>query len=218
MNQQLSKQKIDDIHKQVPVDYYEQGIKNNLLQKYWHLRKLITIKEFINNIESKTEKLLDLGCHSGLLTSQIKKNITADVYAVDISEISIKYAQKKYPHINFMVTDIQNGLSYTDSYFDVITTFDVLEHIPNPEQVKDEIKRVLKKDGYLIIGIPNENLLFKVVWFLWTKFNGKVWQDVHVNDFDDEFLNKIYSPQEFKKVAEKKIHLNMWRIVKYKLK
>ena len=35
-----TKKYIDAVQKQVLADYYEQGIKNNLLQKYWHLKEL----------------------------------------------------------------------------------------------------------------------------------------------------------------------------------
>lgn len=41
----MTKQYLDQIHKNVPVDYYEMGIKHNILQKFWHLHKFKIFKK-----------------------------------------------------------------------------------------------------------------------------------------------------------------------------
>lgn len=64
-----SKQR-EEIPGQVPLDYYDSGIKNNLLQKYWHNHKWVNLSKFLEN---RQEKLLDIGCAEGTTTSQINR-------------------------------------------------------------------------------------------------------------------------------------------------
>ena len=139
------------------------------------------------------------------------------MYGIDISGTAIQYAQNKYPANLFLTADLTEGIPFRDNFFDIVTAFDVLEHISNPQKIGSEIKRVLKNQSILIIGIPNENLLFKMVWYFWVKCRGKVWQDVHVNCFDENLLYTSFSVIGFEKIKEIKTHLTMWKIIIYKI-
>jgi ubiquinone/menaquinone biosynthesis C-methylase UbiE len=200
-------EQIDDIHRQVPPNYYDRGIEKNVFQRYWHQKRFKHLPDMINGIGNR---ILDLGCHGGLLTSKITKHLKASTVGLDISEAAIQYAQKKYSNIEFKVADIQKEIPFPDASFDAVTAFDVIEHIPNLEFVVKEINRVLKLNGFFVLAVPKENLLFKTVWFFWTKGRGKVWNDVHVHEFDDSTLHKFFDSQGFKRVKEKKTHLGMY--------
>lgn len=207
-------EKINKLHRAVPPDFYDEGIENNLLQRYWHTKRFDLVKNMLEGVEGE---ILDLGCHGGTLTNFVSRlNKKNRLYGLDISESAIRYAAKRHSHIEFQTQDLNNGIPYPDKKFDAVTCFDVLEHVYDPLKLVNETKRVLKDGGYFILDIPNETPLFKIIWFFWTKMKGKVWQDVHINHFSANDLKKILDNNGFTKISENKIHLQMLWIVKYK--
>ena len=212
MRPMRTKEQLDQIHKRIPPDYYERGITKNIFQRYWHTKRFKAIKKMIGNYKGKS---LDIGCHSGRITKLIADTTGTETYGLDISPEAIKYAREKYPNLHFRLADVQNGIPYASSTFDLITCFDVLEHILDIKKLIQEIRRVLKREGALIIGVPVENILWRVVWFFWTKFKGRIWQEAHINKFGQKELKNLFENKGFTKIKERKIHLGMWRIVKY---
>ncbi|MBU4331751.1 class I SAM-dependent methyltransferase [Patescibacteria group bacterium] len=210
----MNSSKLNQIHNNVPVDYYEQGLQKSFLQKYFHSKRFSHISRILSPL--KINNFLDLGCHSGIFTDKIKKITKANGFGMDISEKVIQHAKNQHPDLNFLCGDIQNGLPFPDQNFDLVTTLDVLEHLPNYNCAVSESARVLKPGGYLLVGIPNENLLFKFVWFFWTKMRGKYWNEAHVSKFRSKNLKGILEPSGFKKIADAKIHCRIYYIGLYR--
>ncbi len=76
--------------------------------------------------------------------------------ALDISKESIDFACRSYsaPNLHFIVSDCcQTGLKAES--FDAVVCFEVIEHLACQESLLEEINRVLKKEGILIISTPN---------------------------------------------------------------
>jgi SAM-dependent methyltransferase len=112
-----------------------------------HMQRLIgpvyeqAIKEFCHG------KLADLGC--GDVPYYIfYKNLVSEITCVDWknSMHNISYCD--------IETDLNNDLPLEDSYFDTVLASDVLEHIHEPKKFISEIARILKPEGYLILGVP----------------------------------------------------------------
>lgn len=81
------------------------------------------------------------------------KNRFKNLYGLDIVE-SPEIKDKIY--INFECLDLnENILPYSDNQFCLIICSQTLEHLFNPFKLIKEIKRCLKHNGYLILGIPN---------------------------------------------------------------
>lgn len=190
----------------VPVDYYQYGIENNLLQKSWHMTKLEKVKEFIT--KSPTN-VLDVGCASGWFIAKIKERFpNANFYGIDIYKDSIEYAKKLYPDIKFERADA-HFLPYKDSFFDLVICTEVIEHLDDPRQAMSEIKRVLKKGGRFIIEVDSGSTLFSIVWFFWTKFRGRVWNEAHLHSFNIAKLENLARKNGFKVLKKKKFSLGM---------
>jgi SAM-dependent methyltransferase len=102
-------------------------------------------------------RVLDYGSGEGYGTATLA-NHAASVTGVDIDPAAIAHAQAKYvsvANISFeAITD--HRLPYPDGSFDVITCFEVIEHVPDPALVIAEIARLLSKDGLLLISTPNK--------------------------------------------------------------
>lgn len=128
-----------------------------LERNIWGKKKQV-IKKILDSIEH--ESVVDIGCGDGGLFSLIKKN--AKYTGIDISPTQLKAFKSSLKSTNsspILIEADASNLSLKDNSFDVAIVCDVLEHVIDPLVVMREIKRVVKKGGYVIIGIPNENLL-----------------------------------------------------------
>jgi len=191
---------------QVPVDYYQKGIKKNILQRFWHINKLKIVIRFI---PSSPKTILDVGCASGWFISKISKKFPkAQCYGIDIYDKGIRYAKSIYPKIEFKVADAHK-IPYKKNIFDLVTCTEVLEHLDNPKMAILEIKRVLKKDGLAVIELDSGNLIFSIVWHVWRKFGGKVWNDSHLHSFNIKKLEKIIQACGFKIMDRQKFNFGM---------
>lgn len=211
----ITKDELDRIHKSVPPDYYQKGIKKNIFQHYWHKRCFAFIADEIKKLNI-TGRILDLGCHSGDRTNLIYQTTQSEVYGLDISEKSIVYARNRFPKLKFVCNDFPEQVPFADNYFQALTAFDVMEHMPDTPRVLAEVKRLLVPGGYFVVGVPNENFLFKAVWFFWTKLKGQVWEGVHVHDFKTEGFG-LFDQAGFTKISDNKIIFNMWWITIFRL-
>jgi len=125
--------------------------KRSLFEKAYHFVKNIALKNklnLINGEQSQKGRILDIGAGTGdfLLTA---KNNGWETVGVEPSDRAKNIAiQKGISFVN-EIGDLQNNS------FDVITMWHVLEHVPNLELQIQELKRLLKPTGTLIVAVPN---------------------------------------------------------------
>jgi ubiquinone/menaquinone biosynthesis C-methylase UbiE len=195
------------VWQKMPVDYYQVGTKSNFLQMIWHLLKISSAKKILRNY--KFIRVLDVGCASGYMISQIAKEFPkAKYFGVDVYDQAILYGKSKYPEINFK-TAFADNLPFKNNFFDAIIFYETIEHVEDPLKTLRELKRVLKKDGVLILAMDSGNWLFRVVWFFWENTKGRIWQDAHLHPFHHTELLEVVEKSGLK--IEKKLftHLGM---------
>lgn len=206
------KQSLEGHHQRVPGNYYHQAIRKNFFQRFWHYRRFAEVNNFLLHLNA--QNILDVGCHGGRFTVEIAKNIPeASIKGIDISPAAIDFAKKQYPKINFKVGQADK-LPYPASCFDLVTCFEVLEHVQNPARVLEEIKRVLKRKGNFLILVPAENFLFKAGWFIWSRLGpGRVWHHTHIQKFQHNALESLFVKTGFKIVKRKQFLLGMLLLI-----
>ena len=156
-------------------------IYTNPRLKNEHLQKLYTKKYFRNDISSvfgytnyqgdelkirktarkrleKIErfhppgKILDLGCATGFFLDEARQR-GWEPYGVEISKFAASYATKQ------LKLDVVNGdlqsINFPAKSFDLITMWDVVEHITNPVPTFKKLSKLLKKDGMLVFSTPD---------------------------------------------------------------
>ena len=109
----------------------------------------------------KGKKVLDLGCGSGIGSVYLLNSGASKVYGGDFKE-SIKIAKKNFPEKITGLTFFEtvNGLdNFNDNFFDVVVCFEVIEHVENRHKFLNQISRVLKKSGLIIISTPNKRII-----------------------------------------------------------
>ena len=108
-------------------------------------------------------KLLDIGCATGEMM-KIAQRSNYDCYGIDISEPLVNIAKKS--KLNVKVSTIEKE-KYPDQMFDVITILSVIQYIKNKVKFLEEVKRILRDDGILLIHCPKPHMtpleLFELV-------------------------------------------------------
>jgi methionine biosynthesis protein MetW len=98
--------------------------------------------------------VLDVGCGTGILAEYIKKNKKMKVIGLDFSPKALEKARER--GIECYEMDIEEGLpNRWKNKFDSILMSEVLEHIFDTDFVIEELKKVLKLNGVLVITVPN---------------------------------------------------------------
>jgi 2-polyprenyl-3-methyl-5-hydroxy-6-metoxy-1,4-benzoquinol methylase len=118
----------------------------------------ITIKRYEELLEEfekyrKTGKILDVGAGDGHFL-EVAKMAGWDVYGTEYDDRAIALCKQKG------IKTFQGKLSlndYEENFFDVVTSFEVIEHINNPNEDLGIINKILRKGGVLYITTPNFN-------------------------------------------------------------
>jgi SAM-dependent methyltransferase len=106
-------------------------------------------------------RILDVGCFNGYFLDEARKN-GWDVYGVEPTAPAATYAKDELKLKNVMSCTLKEA-NYPDNYFDVVTLYHVMEHLPIPSNVLQEITRIIKKEGLLVVEVPNCNFWMKLM-------------------------------------------------------
>lgn len=134
--------------------------------------------------------VLDAACGSGYGTAMLKMIGAKIVTGVDISDETIINAQQSYGNaqkdVRFITGNILD-LPFNSESFDVITSFETIEHVDNPSLWIKESSRLLKKDGLFIVSTPNRRVTNPG-----TYAHEKVFNPFHKKEFTvTEFLGEL---------------------------
>jgi methionine biosynthesis protein MetW len=117
---------------------------------------LIALKHKIRMLSDiSVNNLLDVGCNDGRNTLQYAEAARVkEVYGLDINSNLADAAKAK--GVRAYVCDLNSDrIPFENNFFDLVTITEVLEHLHNTDHVIQEIIRVLKSEGYLLISVPN---------------------------------------------------------------
>lgn len=131
--------------------------------------------------------LLDVGTGPGTLIGPALAR-GADVQAVDLSDLMVEAARSRYPIVQVRVGDA-HALPFDDDAFDAVTLGFCLHHIPEPDAVLTEVRRVLRPGGRVAFSVwaPGPRLelfglVFDVIGRLATLENGPSLQAPAIGD------------------------------------
>ena len=145
-----------------------------------HLHRYALAKEFVQG-----KKVLDIACGEGY-GSHLLAETAEMVQGVDIDESIIAKAKTKYAgkNLGFVAGSVEK-IPFDPANFDVVVSFETLEHITAHDSMLAEIKRVLKPGGILLISTPDK----------------KSYSDKH--GYSNPYHKKELSEEEFKLLLKK---------------
>jgi O-antigen biosynthesis protein len=98
-------------------------------------------------------RVLDVACGEGYGSAMLAAAGAARVIGVDLDEATVEHARRRYG------LDMRQGrveaLDLPDGVFDLVVSFETIEHVAEPQRALHEVARVLSPDGMLLISTPN---------------------------------------------------------------
>lgn len=159
--------------------------ENNIIERE-HWQRYVFARDFL----SEQQTVLDIASGEGYGSDYLAQKVDF-VIGVDISEEAIEHAQKKYlrNNLRFCVGSVEEIPLDNDS-IDAIISFETLEHVDIEAQLKflREIKRILRKNGYLIISCPNIKIASDLAYELWGYKNIYHKKEYEINEFEQLLL------------------------------
>lgn len=139
---------------------YSDDIKTRLTARHQKCLELVGVV--------KGKKILNIGSYNGWFEEKVSHKGAKEVFGIDINQQFIDMTRKNASPARFFKMDILN-LNFPKNYFDIVTIFDVLEHLAKnkEEKVFKKINNVLKKGGELIVSVPNNYFLFNLLDPAW---------------------------------------------------
>jgi SAM-dependent methyltransferase len=137
------------------------------------------------------KRVLDLGCADGALLVLARQYGATQVTGIEISSDTIAYGRKEYGLD--IIESSADTLPFASEFFDIVTAFDLIEHVRQPKQLFQEVNRVLCTGGLFIGCCPDMGCYDD--W-------GGEWIGVqknmeHLSYFDDQSLLKLATQSGF---------------------
>lgn len=160
---------------------------------WWIARKRIITNLLKKYLEKKENLILDAGCGTGASILYLEQ--FGKVYGVDLSPMAVKFCKKR--GIKNVTNADVSSLPYKNNFFDLICLMDVIEHIKNDKLVIDEMYRVLKPGGILLMTVP-------ALPFIYSQHDK---QQGHYRRYSKKKLRRLFKKNIFKE--EKITHFNL---------
>jgi len=119
--------------------------------EHWHRYR------FVRTL-ARGKRVLDLACGEGYGTALLAEGATL-ACGVDRSMAAIQHARSRYfdlPASTFVAADCA-ALPFSDASFDLVVSFETLEHIDRQAEFLKEVRRVLAHDGIFVLSSPNKS-------------------------------------------------------------
>ncbi|MFC1630145.1 class I SAM-dependent methyltransferase [Patescibacteria group bacterium] len=174
------------------IEWYEAGsgyktkdiIKPKVYRAY-HKKILETYSSFPENA-----KVLDLGCGSGEFIKKLQER-GCEVWGVDLNRTAIKTAKEYFNLENVFSMDFKDFFKKRDlPKFDIICFFEIIEHLDNPLEFIQNVKKLLKPNARIILSTPcRERMLLNL--------NTWDFPPHHFTRWNEEAILNIFRKHEF---------------------
>jgi len=160
---------------------------------WWHIAKRSLVISLVKKLPlTMNSRTLDIGCGTGRNVEELGKYSKS--WGIDSSKLAIKYCKTK--GLKQVRLGKANRTGFNNSYFNLVTLLDVLEHTEDAVVTK-EIRRILAHKGYLILTVP----AYQWLWSKWDEIlhhkrrysKNSIMQLMEQHGFKIVHLSYIYS-------------------------
>ena len=133
-------------------------------------------------------RVLDFGCGTGYGTHRLSGD-SASIVGVDVADDAVHFAASRYEASNLSFQAIRPieaaPLPFPDGSFDVVLSFQVIEHVTDPDRYLGEVVRVLSDGGMLVIATPDRSTRLLA--------GQRPWNRYHRVEYDQTELERLLS-------------------------
>ena len=169
----------------------------------WHLEKeggvkkikMDTFEKRLREIQTYVSggKILDVGCATGFFLEKAKSK-GFEPYGLELSEFSFKEAQNKFGDHIFLGTI--EDIPFENNFFDVITMFDLLEHVKDPVATLRRCEAILKPQGIIVAVLPDvSSISAKLMGRNWTHYKKE-----HLYYFSKRTISELLKQESYEVV------------------
>lgn len=124
------------------------------------------------------EKVLDIGCGTGIYALEFAK-LGMDTTCYDLSkpmlDIARRKAEKENVEMAFVLGSAEK-LPFEDESFDMVTAVTTIEFVEEPKLAIEEMKRVVKRNGRIVLGILNKLSVWAIQRRIKSLFDGSIFK------------------------------------------
>jgi len=119
-----------------------------------HMVRYIFASRFVEG-----KRVLDVASGVGYGSNLLKAAGAEQIVGIDYSEQAVRYGAARHAGTqpDYVLADAES-LPLADAQFDVVVSFETIEHVPDPQRFLREVKRVLRSDGLFIVSTPNRGI------------------------------------------------------------
>lgn len=167
-------------------------------QRPWYLPAI----SLLSYIEQSTHTIVEIGCGNGEFASIVMQRYPNSNYSgLEGFHLSAKEAKKF--NIDVVISEFEYHLPILSSNADFVIALEVIEHIARTERLIEEIHRILKPEGYLIISTPNVGHFYFRLKYL---FRAEVpCEGIHLRFFNQKLLLGLMRDAGFVIIKKKSI-------------
>ncbi len=154
---------------------------SDIKKRFANIAKSQTFRNIITTFNLDKKSVLDIGCSYG----EFLTHFGTDSVGVTITQEEVAYGKKN--NLDIRYGNIEDPSFVLDQTFDVIFANNIFEHLYSPHQFLVDVKKYLKNDGLLILGVPCMPIITPLVHL--KKFRGALAM-AHINFFTKSTLIK----------------------------
>jgi ubiquinone/menaquinone biosynthesis C-methylase UbiE len=135
------------------------------------------------------KQVADIACGTGYGTQMLAISGARDVHGMDLSKEAVAYCleHSNAPNATYSVANAQKLTAISGKSFDIVVSFETIEHLPNVEAYLDEMARILRPGGTFLVSTPDRRISSVLHCFF-----GHPANKYHVREFTErELLNLI---------------------------
>jgi 2-polyprenyl-3-methyl-5-hydroxy-6-metoxy-1,4-benzoquinol methylase len=136
------------------------------------------------------KRVADIACGTGYGTQMLAEAGAQSVHGMDLSAEAVEFCRENcnIPNVTFSVANAQKLAAIGDCEFDLIVSFETIEHLPEVEAYIDEMARILRPGGRLLVSTPDRRIA-SVMY----RFFGRPTNKHHVREYTEHELLSLLS-------------------------
>ena len=192
-------------NKNAVEDQFDHIVVENVKEQYGFDLDLLRGKDrqIISTLKEygiKDKKCLDIGPGTGRFVQFLKSENANLICAADISTEALKCCEK-YIDESQKIDIEHESLQFNDNSFDVIISFEVLEHLREPDNYISEIIRVAKDGSLVLVSLPNITSLISRIRMLFGLLPVAIASDkTHVSFYRQKDIVKLFGENNLKPI------------------